>query len=76
MANDQDNKKAKYGPTELAKASPRRLRIDKKSDWIGVGGPITVKAKPPVIPVDVTYREANASEYEKLKHLTHLVKAL
>jgi hypothetical protein len=68
--------KAKYGPTDKAKANPTRTRVNKKSDWIGLGGSITLKAVPPKRPKDIVIREANDKEYEHFKFLKHLVKKL
>lgn len=62
-----------YGPTPLAVAQPRRYFFDDLKLWVGIGGSITIVNTPPTLPVSYTIPEATAEQYEKLKHLHHLV---
>lgn len=66
---------ARYTPTALALAKPRRYFVEATAKWIGIGGAITVYNDPPIVPASYIVPEATQAEYKALYELglTHLV---
>ena len=62
-----------YGPTPLAKAQPRHYVFDDTKQSVGIGGSITITNTPPKLPASYIIPEATPEQYERLKHLHHLV---
>lgn len=70
-SSNKKESKPIYGPTEQAKESPVRLKVN--DSWVGVGGKIVVKRPAPA--KDETIKECTPDQYKALyeRGLKHLV---